>query len=98
MEEKYYKKLWWDIVLITLSFSVIPLFVLGFVIYHQFSVSYSAKITESLKTLAENRVGAIDLFFDERISQLTTLANTNPLEKLQEEDYLNRVFNVIQAR
>src|SRR4030042_1205970 len=98
MEEKYYKKLWWDIVLITLSFSVIPLFVLGFVIYHQFSVSYSAKITESLKTLADNRVGAVDLFFDERISQLTTLANTSSLDRLRNEDYLNRVFNIIQTR
>jgi two-component system NtrC family sensor kinase len=98
MEDKYYKKLWWDIILTTLGFSVIPLFVLGFVIYHQYSVSYSAKITESLKTLAENRVGAIDLFFDERISQLTTLANTNPLNRLRDEDYLNRVFNIIQTR
>jgi two-component system NtrC family sensor kinase len=90
--------LWWNIILTTLGFSVIPLFVLGLVIYLQYSESYQAKITESLKTLVENRVGAIDLFFDERISQLTTLANTNPLEKLREEDYLNRVFNVIQAR
>jgi two-component system NtrC family sensor kinase len=98
MEEKYYQKLWWDIILTTLGFSVIPLFVLGFVIYYQFSVSYSAKITESLKTLAENRVGAIDLFFDERISQLTTLANTSSLERLRNEDYLNRVFNIIQTR
>ena len=98
MQEDYYRKLWWNIILTTLGFSVIPLFVLGLVIYLQYSESYQAKITESLKTLVENRVGAIDLFFDERISKLTTLANTNPLEKLREEDYLNRVFNVIQAR
>ena len=98
MEENYYQKLWWEIIIATIGFSVIPLFVLGLVIYLQYSESYQAKITESLKTLAENRVGAIDLFFEERISQLTTLANTNPLEKLQEEDYLNRVFNIIQTR
>ncbi|MHB8069638.1 MAG: sensor histidine kinase [Desulfobaccales bacterium] len=53
---------------------------------------------ESLKTLAENRVGAVDLFFEERISQLITLANTNSLESLRNEDYLNRVFNIIQTR
>ncbi len=98
MEEKYYQKLWWDIILTTLGFSVIPLFFLGFIIYHQYSVSYSAKITESLKTLAENRVSSVDLFFDEIISQLTTLANTNSLESLRNEDYLNRVFNIIQTR
>ena len=98
MEAKQYKKLWRDIILATLSFSVIPLFILGGVIYHQFSVSYSAKIKENMKTLVENRCSSIDLFFDERISQLTGLANTHSVEQLENEDYLHRVFNVIQTR
>jgi two-component system NtrC family sensor kinase len=98
MEAKYYRKLWWDIILATLSFSVIPLFILGGVIYHQFSVSYTAKIMDNMKTLAENRASSIDLFLEERISQLTGLANTNSLQQLQNEDYLNRVFNIIQTR
>ncbi len=98
MEAKQYKKLWWDIILATLSFSVIPLFILGGVIYHQFSVSYSAKIKENMKTLVENRCSSIDLFFDERISQLTGLANTHSVEQLKNEDYLHRVFNIIQTR
>jgi two-component system NtrC family sensor kinase len=98
MEAQQYRKLWWDIILATLSFSVIPLFILGGWIYHQFSVSYTAKIMENMKTLAENRASSIDLFLEERISQLTGLANTNSLQQLQNEDYLNRVFNIIQTR
>ena len=98
MEEGYYKKLWWEIILATLGFSVIPLFILGAVIYQQFSVSYSAKITENMKTLAENRSASVDLFFDERISQLSALAQTNSLAQLSNEDYLHKVFNIIQAR
>jgi two-component system, NtrC family, sensor kinase len=98
MEAKQYRKLWWDIILATLSFSVVPLFILGGVIYHQFSVSYSAKIKENMKTLVENRCSSIDLFFDERISQLTSLANTHSMEQLRSEDYLHRVFNIIQTR
>ena len=98
METKQYRKLWWDIILATLSFSVIPLFILGGVIYHQFSVSYTAKIKENMKTLVENRCSSIDLFFDERISQLTSLANTHSAAQLQNEDYLHRVFNIIQTR
>ncbi|MCK9374759.1 MAG: ATP-binding protein [Syntrophobacterales bacterium] len=98
MEAQHYKKLWWDIILATLSFSVIPLFILGGVIYHQFSVSYTAKIKENMKTLAENRAGSVDLFLDERIAQLTSLANTHSIEQLRNEDYLNRVFNIIQTR
>ncbi len=98
MEAHQYKKLWWDIILATLTFSVIPLFILGGVIYHQFSVSYTAKIKENMKTLAENRAGSVDLFLDERIAQLTSLANTHSIEQLRNEDYLNRVFNIIQTR
>ena len=98
MEAAHYKKLWWDIILATLSFSVVPLFILGGVIYHQFSVSYTAKIMDNMKTLAENRASSIDLFLEERISQLTGLANTHSVEQLQNEEYLSKVFNIIQTR
>ena len=98
MEARQYRKLWWDIILATVCFSVVPLFILGGVIYHQFSVSYTAKIKDNMKTLAENRAGSVDLFLDERISQLTGLANTHSIEQLKDEDYLNKVFNIIQTR
>ncbi len=98
MEREYYKKLWWKIILTILAFSVIPLLILGAFIYYQFSQSYYTKIMEDMKTLAENRSSSIDLFLDERISQLTSLAHTIPLEKLRDEAYLEKVFNIIQAR
>ena len=98
MEREYYKKLWWELILTILAFSVIPLFILGAVIYQQFSQSYYTKIMEDMKILAENRSSSIDLFLDERISQLTSLAHTIPLEKLRDEAYLEKVFNIIQAR
>ncbi len=98
MEASHYKKLWRDIILATLSFSVVPLLILGGVIYHQFSVSYTAKIMDNMKTLAENRASSIDLFLEERISQLIGLANTHSVEQLQNEEYLSKVFNIIQTR
>lgn len=98
MEERYYKRLWRKIIWTTLGFSLIPLFTLGFTIYYQFSVSYSAKIFENLKTLVENRRSAIDLFFDERVSQLFTIAHTHSLKQLSDESYLNKVFNTMQTR
>jgi two-component system NtrC family sensor kinase len=98
MEEKSYKKLQWKIVATTLSFSLIPLFALGFSIYYQFSVSYTAKIIEMLGNRADNRRDAIDLFLDERVSQLYTLAYTHGFDQLKEESYLNRVFTLMQMR
>jgi two-component system, NtrC family, sensor kinase len=98
MEAEHYKKLWWDMILATVCFSVVPLLILGGVIYHQFSVSYTAKIMDNMKTLAENRASSIDLFLEERISQLTGLANTHSVQQLQNEEYLSKVFNIIQTR
>ena len=98
MEAAHYKKLWWNIILATVGFSVVPLFILGGVIYHQFSVSYTAKIMENMKTLAENRASSIDLFLEERISQLTGLAEYPLRGTIENEDYLSKVFNIIQTR
>ena len=98
MEEKHYKKLWLKIIFTTLGFSLIPLIALGVTIYYQFSVSYSAKIYENLKTLSENRQSAIDLFFDERVSQLATIAHTHSLKQLGDESYLNKIFDTMQTR
>ena len=98
MEQRDYTKLKLKLIMTTLCFSLVPLFVLGFSIYHQFSVSYTAKIEESLKTLAENRRSAIDLFFDERVSQLNTLVQTHHLDQLKDETYLSRAFTLMQAK
>ncbi len=98
MEEKHYKKLWLKIIFTTLGFSLIPLIALGVTIYYQFSVSYSAKIYENLKTLSENRQSALDLFFDERVSQLATIAHTHSLKQLGDESYLNKIFDTMQTR
>jgi two-component system NtrC family sensor kinase len=98
VDERYYKRLWGKIILTTLGFALIPLFTLGFSIYSQFSSSYSAKIFENLKTLAENRRSSIDLFFDERVAQLITIAQTHSMKQLSDEAFLNKVFQTMQTR
>jgi len=98
MERKDYRKLYWKIIATTLSFSLVPLFTLGATIYYQFRVSYTAKIMESLRTLTDNRRNAIDLFFDERVSQLYTLAYTHSFDQLGDAKYLDQVFTLMQTR
>jgi two-component system, NtrC family, sensor kinase len=98
MDASSYRVLRWKIVGLALCFSLIPLFVLGFSIYYQFDVSYTAKIMQNLRAMAENRRDAIDLFLDERISQINTLAYTHSMDQLKEEGYLDKLFSLIQAR
>ncbi len=97
MVDEKYRQFWWQITLTKILFSIIPLILLVLVLYFHFSDAYTTKVLEAIRTLAINRQGALDLFLEERIAQLVTLANTNSLAQLSNEDYLNRVFNVVQA-
>ena len=98
MASNHYQILRIKIIAMTLFFSLIPLFALGVTIYYQFDSAYTSKITEALKTLCQNRRNSIELFFDERVAQLITVANTQSLDRLKDEEYLKKVFDTMQSR
>ncbi len=79
------------------AFSLIPLFVLGTFIYSRFSATYAEKIEGGLRTIVGNKRMAIDMFLEERIAQLRTLAQTHDLDRLGDPAFLSRVFEVIQG-
>jgi len=93
-----YAKLNRKIVATTLSFSFVPLLALGLSMYALFSYSITARAMDSIRTLAENRRNAIDLFLEERIAQIHTLAYTHSMEQLRDEGYLASVLDLMQAR
>jgi two-component system NtrC family sensor kinase len=84
-------------VITTLGFSLIPLLVLGVTMYYQFHTAYTSKVIEVLRTLVQNRRGSLELFLQERVAQLTTVARTHSIEQLCDENYLSQVFNTIQS-
>jgi len=98
MVNKEYNVLKWKIIAAILSFSLIPLIVVGWFIYSQFSTSYQAKINDNILSMAESRRNSLELFFEERVSQLTTLAHSHRFPSLKNEDFLLGIFNTMQAR
>ena len=98
MEEKKYRHFWWQITLAKILFSIVPLIILATVLYYHFSVAYTDKVMERLRTLAGNRQASLDLFLDERISQLITLAYTSNHAELRDQEYLNKALQVMQSR
>ncbi|MEW6348322.1 MAG: ATP-binding protein [Thermodesulfobacteriota bacterium] len=94
----YHKILRLKMIAMTLFFSLVPLFVLGATIYYQFSEAYRSKMTEDARTLVQNRRNSLELFFNERISQLLTVAHAETLDRMKDETYLAKVFNVMQSR
>jgi len=96
--ERNYRKLWWQHCLAIICFSVIPLLFVNVSLYKLFDKIYTDKVTETLRSSAENRRDAIDLFFNERIAQLYTVANTNTFQELTDENYLSKVFEIMHAK
>ena len=69
MASQPYSALRLKIEIVTLCFSLIPLFALGLTIYYQFSGAYSNRIKDEVRTLAENERTSIEMFLDERVAQ-----------------------------
>ena len=96
MEDLEFKRLGIKITGITLGFSVIPLLLLGFTIYYQFSGTYTTKIKENLATLVTNKSHALDIFLGERIAQLKIIAATQSFQKLCNEGGLENILRIIR--
>lgn len=96
--ERHYRKLWWRHCLAIVCFSVIPLLFVSFSLYSIFDRIYTEKVRETLRNSVENQRDALDLFFNERMAQLFTLANTNTFEDLANESYLSKVFELMHVR
>jgi len=63
-----------------------------------FSISVKEQINNNIPNSVENQKNTIDLFFNERIAQLYTVANTNTFEELTDESSLNKIFDVMHAK
>jgi two-component system, NtrC family, sensor kinase len=96
--ERNYRNIWWRHCLAIIGFSVIPLLVVTFSLYQLFDRIYTDKIQETLRNSVENQGQSIELYFNERIAQLFTLANTNTFANLTDEDYLGKVFELLHVR
>ena len=96
--ERNYRKIWWRHWLAITCFSVIPLLFVSYSLYALFDRIYTEKVSETLRNSVENQRESLELYFSERISQLFTLANTNTFEELTNENYLNKVFDLMHVR
>ncbi len=92
-----FRSLRWKIILTTLFFSLVPLFALGWFIHSEFSSSYRDKVAVQLSSIVENKRSTIDMFLDERVAQLKSLAEMHTFEELRDSRKLNAMFQTVQA-
>lgn len=81
-----------------ICFSLIPLVALGASLYRHFVTSYTNRVLEALRSSVEERRRAIDFFFEERVSQLLSIAHVHTFDQITKPGYLEELFSVIQSR
>ncbi len=86
------------ITVVIICFSLIPLVTLGASLYNHFATSYTTRVLDALRSSIEERRRAIDFFFEERVSQLLSVAHVHTFEQITRPGYLDELFSVIQSR
>jgi two-component system, NtrC family, sensor kinase len=92
-----YRRLHWKIIVISLAFSLIPIVGLGIVMHDQFTRSCTNKSISNLRSLIENKKMALDLFLEERVGLIKTLANIHNLDQFRNELFLEGILEQLQA-
>ena len=85
------------IVATTLCFAILPMLVVGVVIPMQFTSLYHEKTVREVENVARSKGRTIDIFFEERTSQLRTLAGIFSLEELTSPGKLTGILRTVKA-
>jgi two-component system NtrC family sensor kinase len=92
--DKLKRKIRWAL----FSFAILPVLLFGLTVYALFQRAYHQKITENLKTVAIDKKQAIEVFLQERVNQLITIAYSHTFDQIKDMNYLSQLFNSIQSR
>ena len=81
----------------TLCFAILPMLVVGVVIPIQFTGLYNEKTVREVENVARSKGRTIDIFFEERTSQLKSLAGMFSFEELTAPGKLAELLRTIKA-
>jgi two-component system NtrC family sensor kinase len=98
MKRSLYKNLRLKLITITLVVSIVPLILLGTAIYYQFGKLYRERIEDQVRHLAHSQSNAVDVFLRERTTILAMIVETQPFEKLRDQENLTRLFQLTNQR
>lgn len=81
----------------TLCFAILPMLVVGVVIPIQFTGLYNEKTVREVENVARSKGRTIETFFEERISQLKSLAGMFKFDELTAPGKLAEVLRTVKA-
>jgi len=92
-----YSVLFRNFALLSLIFSVVPLLVVGWILYANYEKFATSKMMLSFERQVENHRKIIELFLKERRAKLQLVAQTQSLEFLSDMSNLKSIFEMLNA-
>jgi two-component system NtrC family sensor kinase len=89
---KRYQLLRRKIVILMIFVTVVPLFFMAFINYHQYKTSLSSEIKNPLYLQADRTKHTIEIFLEERLAALRFINSAYPFDELSDAKTLNRIF------
>ena len=96
LADHYFRSLNRNIILIIIVVSVIPLIIVSSTIYFQFRASYHEKVYDHLRELVNSHAQNIDLFLQEKLSDIRFLSDSHGRDKLENESILKERLATLQ--
>ncbi len=96
-EPVVYKKLRKNILIVTLFFAIMPMLFVGVFIPLQFTDLYYIKTVREVENVAQSKGRTIDIFLEERLAQLRSLAGIFSYDELTTPAKLTEILRTLQA-
>ncbi|MDJ0720604.1 MAG: ATP-binding protein [Desulfobacterales bacterium] len=93
-----YHKLRRDFILVRLLVAVLPLAVLGGLIYRHFTDAFDTRVMGQAAALALSQRSAVEVFLEKREAILSTVARTIPYRELVDHERLTAIFEAINGQ
>ena len=92
----YYRTLTRNLVLFVVVISLLPLFLTGAIILHQFKQAYQIKVEENLEVLLNKHRRTIDAFLTDRLADIRVLARSYTVPELDDPALLKAKLNLLR--
>ena len=85
-----------NIIVLMLLVTIIPLFLMAFINYHQYQSALKDEIVAPLRVLVSKTKHSFELFLAGRVSTVSFIASAYTYDDLADEKKLNRIFRVLK--
>jgi two-component system NtrC family sensor kinase len=95
-DTRRYRLLRRNMMLIMLLVTLVPLFLMALVNYHEYQKALKREIIVPMGTLVNKTKHSFELFLTERLSAVSFIASAYSFQELSDQNTLNRIFQVMR--